>query len=149
MKDKKIIKNPTYPDVLIYLFVKYLVFFIIMAFSNHRFETIVVSVSENNYELFVNTIHYVIYILISVLPLIFVFSIPIYFIFRLKKVIYILLLIVLTILSEYFIYVYLYTSQTHININGVYNGIIGILLFVLFFRRYINSLITRSAGAKL
>ena len=61
------------------------------------------------------------------------FSVPIYFAFKLNNIIYLILLVVGVLIAEYFLYTH-YVSQANL-MNGVYNGLISVLvLSLLFFR---------------
>lgn len=67
---------------------------------------------------------------------IMLFSIPIYFILRLRNAIVFFLLISLVLIAEYFVYTY-FASQAD-RMNGIYNGIVSLLLLGIFFYKYIE-----------
>ncbi|QMU65842.1 MAG: hypothetical protein GKR88_17195 [Flavobacteriaceae bacterium] len=71
--------------------------------------------------------------LILFLPIvsILVFSAPLYFSFKVSNERYFMLIIGAVLVAEYFAYTYL-ASQASL-MNGVYNGITGILFLFLFF----------------
>jgi hypothetical protein len=64
------------------------------------------------------------------------FSVPLYFILKLKNVVYVLLLVLAIVIAEYFLYTY-FASQEN-RMNGVYLGIINLLLLYLIFFRHIE-----------
>jgi hypothetical protein len=65
-----------------------------------------------------------------------VFSVPTYFTFKVKSMVLYILMIGVILVAEYFLYTFL-ASQANL-INGVFNGIISIVFFYLFFFRYIG-----------
>jgi len=127
--------KPKFLNILLFLFVKYVVFFVILAFIGDRFKSLVIKNSDNTRELISNTGYYSLYILFYTLIGMIVFALPIYFTFRVKSPIFFVLLISAILIAEYFFYTYM-ASTTNL-MNGVYNGIISILLLLLFFYRHI------------
>lgn len=83
--------------------------------------------------------------LILFLPMVsmILFSAPIYYSFKLKNIFSFSVAILSILTAEYFVYVYL-TSDKHIDMNGIVNGGISLLLFILFFYRHINSVFKQS-----
>ncbi len=134
--------KPTFPIILLCLFVKYIVFFFIIAFVNNRFKTLVIDKSVNGQELFVNTLGYCIYALIFIFFLMLIFSMPIFFAFKVKNIIYFSILLSVILVIEYFIYTYL-ASQLN-PINGVCNVMISLVFLILFFYRQIISIFKAS-----
>ena len=65
------------------------------------------------------------------------FSAPIYFAFKVKNTFYFIMIISTIFIGEYFLYTY-FASETNL-INGVYNGIMSILFFLLFFFKEIST----------
>ena len=82
------------------------------------------------------TIEDVSYYLLLFLPLpiimAVIFSVPVYYSFKTKNIIYFTFIIFLYLIIEYFIYVY-FTSDTHIDTNGIYNALIGLIVFTIMF----------------
>jgi len=64
------------------------------------------------------------------------FSAPLYFAFKVKNAIYFILLISLILVAEYFLYTNL-ASRSDL-MNGVYNGIVSLVVFTLFFFKQIS-----------
>lgn len=124
-------------NILLCLFAKYAVFFTILAFMNDRFKSLVVDTAQNNQGLFMNSIHYILYILVFSLILSLLFSAPIYFSFKVSNPIYFTLIIIGFLVAEYFIYTYL-ASQKEL-MNGLYNGVMSIVFLLLFFYKPISN----------
>jgi len=118
-----------------YLFVKYAVFFFILAFIENRFKDIVINNAETTTELIKLSLGYVLYILIYMFFLILFFSIPLYFILKIENKIYFVLSMIAFFVVEYFAYTYLFSPSD--KLIGVYNLTIGIIVFVLFFYKSI------------
>lgn len=125
----------SFKNILLYILLKYLFFYGLMMFENNNFRLLRFYNLKNGEDWF-----YYLWLLLS-LPVLnmMLFSAPIYFSFRLKNIGYFILAIMAIILAEYFVYVF-FTSEKHINMNGVYNGIISLLLFFLFFFKPIRSI---------
>lgn len=134
--------KPSFPYILLCLFVKYMAFFLYFAIQDNRFKILVINKSESGQELFMNSVGYFLYVLAFVVFLMLIFSIPIFFLLKVKNGIYFILLMVVIFMVEYFLYTYL-ASQGDL-INGIYNGIIGLLFLLLFFYKHINSIFKRS-----
>jgi hypothetical protein len=122
-------------NIVLYLLAKYAAFFIVLAFLEDRFKSIVINNSDNKNELFLNTIYYSLYPAIILIVFTFIFTIPLYFLMK-KKGIYFILLYMLFIIVEYILYTYL-ASPSDLT-NGIYNGAIGVLFLILFFYNHIR-----------
>jgi len=89
------------------------------------------------------------YFLLIMLPYplinMFLFSAPVYFSFRIKDRIYFILAMVALIMAEYIVYL-LFTSESHIDIRGVCNGIITLVFFILFFFKTIKSIFRKESS---
>ena len=135
--------KPKFLNVLLFLVVKYIVFFIVLAFIGDRFKSLVIKNSDNTRELISNTGYYSVYILFYTLVAVMVFSLPFYFTFKVKNPIYFILLISAILVVEYLVYTNL-ASTTDL-MNGVYNGIISILFLLLLFYRHIGLILRKQA----
>jgi hypothetical protein len=133
--------KPKFSNILLFLFVKYIVFFLALAFMGGRFKLLVINNSGNRQELFSNTGYYLSYIMIFTMLGILIFSAPIYFILKVKNAIYFVLLISGVLVGEYLLYTSL--ASTSNLMNGVYNGIISILFLLIFFYRHIVLIFSR------
>lgn len=126
--------KPSFINLLIYLFVKHLAFYLFLMLKNGNYQLLEVGTLKNGEDWF-----YYLW-LILFLPVIsfLVFSAPIYFSFKVDKAHYFLLIIGGVLTVEYFAYTYL-ASQAD-PINGLYNGVISILFLLLFFFKSIKTL---------
>jgi hypothetical protein len=132
-------RKPSYSKMLFYLFTKYIVFFIVLGFMDSRFKTIVLDKTINNHQVLTGTFFYAIEILFAVILLVILMILPLYLLFKLNNLIYMLLAFFLLIIFEYFLYEF-GASYIHFDINGIINGIISIIFFPLFFGKFIMSL---------
>ena len=125
--------KPKIQNILLFIFVKYLVFYILLMFKNENYA--LVSLDE------LNSFQDVFYYLVIFLTLPIVFSIllllPIYKILKLRNLYYFIGAIIGLLIFEYFVYTYL-ASQSNFW-NGIYNGMLTILFFGLFFYRSIKA----------
>lgn len=125
--------KPKIQNILLFIFVKYLVFYILLMFKNENYA--LVSLDE------LNSFQDVFYYLVIFLTLPIVFSIllllPIYKILKLSNLYYFIGAIIGLLIFEYFVYTYL-ASQSNFW-NGIYNGMLTILFFGLFFYRSIKA----------
>ncbi|AWA29437.1 hypothetical protein HYN48_04675 [Flavobacterium magnum] len=124
-----------------YLFIKYIAFFFVLAFIGNRFRDAVINNANSSMELVKLTIGYVLYILFYIPFLIIIFCIPIYLIFKIKnKFLYIFCLIVF-FGAEYEIYTYLFSPSD--GSPGIYNLVIGIVIYFIFFYKPIPNFLTK------
>lgn len=130
--------RPVIKNILFYLLIKYILFYIFMMFKNNNFYFINPGI-RNGADLF----YYLWMFLFLPCLCMVVFSAPIYFAFRLKSIIFFILIIIAFLVAEYFIYTY-FASQTNL-MNGVYNGILSVLFLLLFFFNYIKQLSVASS----
>jgi hypothetical protein len=145
IKEYKAMLKPKFSNVLLFLAVKYIVFFVVLAFIGDRFKSLVVKNSENTRELISNTGYYSLYILLYTFVGVVVFSLPLYFTFKVKSPVYFILLIAAILVVEYLLYTNL--ASTNDLMNGVYNGIVSILFLLLFFYRHIVLILRKQAKA--
>lgn len=133
--------KPKFLNVLLFWVIKYIVFFVVLAFIGDRFKSLVIKNSNNTRELIANTGYYSLYILFYTLIPVIVFSIPFYFTLKVKNPIYFVLLISAILVVEYLLYTNL--ASTMELMNGVYNGILTIVFLLLFFYRSIFLIFTK------
>jgi hypothetical protein len=103
-------------------------------FKNSDYYLLEVSSIENSEDLFYYLWMFLFLPVVSML----IFTVPLYFSFKVNNVAYFLIIAGVCIIIEYFIYTYL-ASQADL-MNGVFNGIISVVFFLLFFYRPIKSL---------
>ena len=134
--------QPSFVKVLLYLFVKYVVFFFVLAILNDRFKSLVIDNSENGKDILMNSLSYAGYLIIFTLFLILIFAAPIYFLFQVKSIIVFVSFVLVVSTVEYFLYTY-FASQTEL-MNGIYLEIISLLLLFLFFNKAIKLLFSKN-----
>jgi len=80
------------------------------------------------------------------LPILFIilFSVPLYFSFKIKNIKYLLILLIAILVLEYMIYTYLASPSDLI--NGIYNGVISIMFYFLFFLKRIKLIVQKRNG---
>ena len=118
-----------------YLFLKYSVFFFILAFIGNRFKNAVTKNADTLSEFIKLSLGYVLYILFYMFFLILFFSLPLYFILKISNKIYFVISITAFFAIEYFVYTYWFSPSD--KIIGIYNLIIGMLIFVFFYKKLI------------
>lgn len=121
-----------------YLFAKYLVFFTVLGFMDSRFKSLIIDNATTKHGVFINTIGYYIEVLFATFMHILIMIIPVYFLFKLNDLIYIILAFFVVLIYEYFTYVSM-DSYVHFDIDGIVNGIISIVFFPLFFGGFMLS----------
>lgn len=130
--------KPKFFNVLIYIFVKYIIFFTFLAFKESRFRELVINNSANDFDLFINFLYYAVYVLAHIIFFTIVLTFPMYFSLKLKNLNYFFSIILAILTGEYLIYTWS-ASPTDL-MNGIYNGMISIVFFLLFFFRHISLL---------
>ncbi len=120
-----------YWNIVIYIFTKYLFFYIFMMFKNNDFTLIAL----NKLKTSSNWLYY--FYEFSMLPIIIsiLFSAIIYRSFRVKNRFLFLFINIFVLTIEYFLYTY-FASQLDL-LNGIYNVIISLIIFVIFFYKAI------------
>ena len=124
--------RPSLINIILFFLFKYLLFYVLMMFKNSDFSLIQLSELRNLGDVFYYCWTFLFYPILSII----LFSAPIYYALKSKRVIYFILLLSLILATEYVIYTYL-DSQLDL-LNGVYNGIIGLLVLLLFFSKQIS-----------
>ncbi len=124
--------RPVFKNILLFFFVKYLLFYILLMFKNNDYSLVQLNKLRNFQDVF----YYLWIFLFLPITCVIIFSAPIYFSFKLKNELLFVTLVVTVFVAEYFIYVY-FTSNKYLDVNGIYNGILSFILFFLFFRNYI------------
>lgn len=138
-------RRPPFLNVLLFLFVKYMIFFMVLALLDSRFKTIVLDNSHDVDGVWINSFFYLIEVLWAIFLLILILIIPLYILLKLKNTTYLLISFFAWVIIEYIIYEY-GTSYVHLDKNGVIDGIISVLFLFVFFGRYIISLKSNNEG---
>ncbi|MEN9638544.1 MAG: hypothetical protein RLZZ262_412 [Bacteroidota bacterium] len=128
----------SYSNGLWYLIIKYTVFFIYLAFLGNRFKNIVINNAQTSAELMRLSFGYVLQVFLFMLLLVLIFSIPFYFIMRLKSKIYLVLAMIAFFSIEYFVYTYLASPSEAM--LGIYNLIIGVVVFIIIYQKSITQI---------
>lgn len=131
----------SFKKILLFFFVKYFIFYIVMMFKNNVFSLIQLNTISNIQDVFYYCWTFLFYPILCFI----LFSMPIYFALKAKKPIYFISLMCVVLLSEYSIYTYL-DSQLDL-MNGIYNGIISLIMFVLFFFKNIMKIFNLNTTA--
>jgi hypothetical protein len=123
--------KPAFLNILLYLFVKYLVFYVYLMFKNNDYYFLEPGIRDG-----ADLFYYLWLLLFLPFTSILLFSAPIYYSFKLNRAIYFMVLISGVLVAEYFLYTHL-ASQADL-MNGVYNGILSVLFLFLFFFKHIR-----------
>ncbi|MEM6738131.1 MAG: hypothetical protein AAGA02_15440 [Bacteroidota bacterium] len=126
--------KPTVLNILLYIFLKYIAFYVFMMFKNNDFYLLELNTIGNGEDLF----YYLWMFLFLPVVCMVIFSAPLYFSFKVHDVTYFILIIGGYLVVEYFIYTYL-ASQADL-VNGLFNGLISTVFLLLFFYKPIKAL---------
>lgn len=118
--------KPNLLTILLYWYVKYIAFAIYFLPNGLN-----KSFTINDISSFFG---YCIYISLFALVFMILFSAPMYFSFKVKNIFGVILLMGVIFVAEYFTYTELASESNPM--NGIDNGVIGLLVFVLFFFKY-------------
>ncbi len=126
--------KPTLLNIILFWLVKYFVYYFLLMFKNNNFTLVKVNELNNLEDFF-----YYAWLFLS-MPLLCVifFLAPTYFTFKLKKIIHLILIMLIIVVVEYFLYTWL-ASPSNL-INGIYNAVISVIFIIVFFYRYIYDL---------
>jgi|LakMenEpi03Aug12_release.lakeMendotaPanAssembly.Ray.scaffolds.fasta_scaffold64809_4 hypothetical protein len=133
--------KPKFFNIIFYFLIKYIIFFAILAFIGNRFKSIVIDSSDNKSELLSNFLYYSLYPTIIVGLFTLVFSIALFLLMKMSRGLYFLLMYLLLLTVEYLLYTYLASPSDLM--NGFYNMMIGVLLLLVFFYKYLKILISK------
>ena len=118
--------KPKLINIVFYFFIKYILFYVFMMFRNNDFTFIEIKDLRNGEDWF---LYLWMFLFLPVLCS-FLFAAPIYYIFKVKSIVYFILLLGLVFTAEYFLYTY-FASQLDL-MNGVYNGVINYCCYLYF-----------------
>ena len=125
--------KPSFLNMLFFWLAKYIGFYVFMMFKTGNYAFIKIYEIQNGEDLF----YYLWIFLFLPVVSILIFSVPMYFSFKVKSFVYYVLIIGAILVAEYFLYTSL-ASQSNL-MNGIYNGIISILFLALFFFKHISN----------
>jgi hypothetical protein len=129
--------KPILKNIVLFFFVKYLLFYIFMMFRTKDYTLIQVEDLQNGEDIF----YYLFMFLFLPVLCSVIFSGPIYLSFKVKKAIYFIFLLCLVFTAEYILYTY-FASQVDL-MNGLFNIVIGLVVLLLLFYKHIKSLFKR------
>lgn len=133
-----IMLKPTILNILLFWFIKYIVFYVLLMFKNKNYALLKVNEIRNGEDMF----YYLWLFLFLPVMCMLIFSGPMYFSFKVKSLMSFMLIMATILIVEYLIYTWS-ASQANL-MNGVYNGTISVLFLFLFFFKHISSLYQRS-----
>ncbi|SMO49494.1 hypothetical protein SAMN06265350_102458 [Solitalea koreensis] len=116
---------------VLFLLIKYSVFFFIVAFMGGRFKTAVMDNASTSWEFFKLTLGYILYVLVYSIFLIALFCAPLYFILKIEKGFLFLLAAIVFYGIEFVVYTHFYSPSDRM--LGIYNAIVGVVLLCVFF----------------
>ena len=125
--------KPTFLNICISIFFKYVLFYILLMVINDDFQLLQINNIKNGQDLF----YYLWIVLFFPVVDIILFALPIYFSFNAKKHINYVLYIIPILTIEYFIYAY-FTSQKIINQDAFFKVIISFILLLVLFHKTIR-----------
>jgi hypothetical protein len=120
-----------FSNILFYILVKYLVFYIFMMFKNDNFYLISPGIRD-----VADLFYYLWMFLFFPVIVCILFLVPLYYSFKIKKYPYFILINIIILSIEYCLYTY-FASQLDLW-NGIYNVIISAILFWVFFHKLIK-----------
>ncbi len=126
--------NPSFVKILVFWLVKYIVFYLFMMFKTGNYAFVKINEIKNGEDLFYYLFLFLFLPIVSML----IFILPMYFSFKVTRFVYFALILGAIIIVEYFIYTSL-ASQGNL-MNGIYNGLITILVLLLFFLSRVSTL---------
>ena len=125
--------KPTYLNICISIFIKYLLFYILLMIINNDYKLLQINNIRNGGDLF----YYLWIILFFPIVDLIIFSAPIYFSFKTNNRLKFTFKIIGILIIEYFLYAY-FTSQNILSRDAVYKVIINSLLLILMFNKNIE-----------
>ena len=123
--------RPRFKNIVFFVFVKYVVFAIVLATMDERFKTLVTDRSNTTSEWITNTFHYSMYVLLVIAAFVVLFSLPYWLTFRIKHKLLFVLAVLLVLVADSICYVWLNASG---NVRyGEIDLLVGILTLLVFF----------------
>ena len=131
--------KPTVLNICISILLKYLIFYIILMMINNEFKLLQINNIKNGTDLF----YYLWIVLFFPIVDMILFAAPLYFGLKARKALSFIMIIIITLLIEYFIYAY-FTSQKLVNRDALFKVIISLIILFIFFYKTIRSKFTGS-----
>jgi len=124
--------KPNVRNIVGYFFFKYLLLYILMMFKNDNYALIRINELHTGSDVF----YYLFIFLFLPVVMSIVLTVPLYFSFKVNNVTGFILLLMAIFIVEYLLYTYL-ASQLDM-LNGLYNAIIGLIVFIMFYHKAIG-----------
>lgn len=121
-----------FSNVVIYVFIKYFIVFLLFMIKDNNLKLLKLNNIRNGEDLF----YYLWIVLFFPIIDIILFSIPLYYSFKIKNKVYFVLSLLIIFGVEYLMNVY-FSSQKIFDIDVFIKVIIGIIVFLIFFYRVI------------
>lgn len=131
--------KPSILNILLFWFVKYIIFYVLQMFKNDNYTLLGFSDLKTGEDWF----YYLWLFLFLPIVSFIIFTLPMYFSFKAKNGVYFTIIIAVILIVEYILYTGL-ASQSDLT-NGIYNGVISLLLFLLFFFKQISTIYKRQS----
>lgn len=126
--------KPSVLNILLFWFVKYILFYLLQMFKNGNYALIEFSKLRTDEDWY----YYLwIFLFLPVLCLL-IFTAPMFFSFRIKTPFYFTLTILAVVVVEYALYTWLASQADYT--NGLYNAMLTVLVFLLFFFKRIKTI---------
>jgi hypothetical protein len=120
--------KPTFLNVCICILISYIIFLVTSMVTNEDYRLLEFSNIRSSQDLF----YYLWIVLFFPIVDIILFSVPLFYSFKIKKIFVFILTIIAVYMFEYLIIIY-FTSQKIYNEDGLQKVIIGVILFFIFF----------------
>mgnify|MGYP003111866060 CR=1 FL=1 len=124
--------KPSVLNIILFWFVKYILFYIVQMFKSGNHALVEFSKLKTSEDLY----YYLWIFLFLPIVCLLIFTVPMFYSFRINKPLYFTLAIATIVLAEYILYTWL-ASQADPT-NGIYNGLLTLLVFILFFYKRIR-----------
>lgn len=124
--------KPTFLNVCISILISYIIFLVIPMIINEDYRLLEFSNIRSGQDLF----YYLWIVLFFPIVDIILFSVPLFYSFKIKKIFVFILVIIAVYIFEYLIFTY-FTSQKIYDEDGLQKVIIGLVLFFIFFYKSI------------
>jgi len=122
----------SYKNLILFIIIKYIIFYLFLMVKNNNYGLLKLFEMKN----FEDFVYYFFIFLFLPTVYIILFLLPLHYIFKLKKPLYFITLISVIFLLEYGIYTYLASTSNFT--NGMYNALIGLLIFCFMFGKKIK-----------
>lgn len=120
--------------ICIFFLIKYIFFYIFLMFKNNNFKLL----EWHNLKSGASITYFILMMSVPIILCIMICSIPLYWALRSNNIVIFPFLIFLVFSLEYFVYVFMTSQKYFYDPNGIYNIIISLIFFIIFFHNNIN-----------